>query len=158
MSRNRIDYSCYSVIDVTDKSGLWEGKDPVRPWLSSHFRVSSGRKVYSLTAKDGGEHAAFLCLARTSNVPEDEAALKSLSDPNGKVAVPYTVWSYKPGAGREIVSRVLEIAKEDTSIERVVTLSPVTAMAKSFHIKNGAVEVKRNIASINFEYKIDIGV
>ena len=53
---------------------------------------------------------------------------------------------------------MLEIAKEDTSIERVVTLSPVTAMAKSFHIKNGAVEVKRNIASINFEYKIDIGV
>ncbi len=152
MSHNRIDYSYYSVADVTGKPELWEGKDPVRPWLSSYFRTSFGRKVYSLFNKEEDEHAAFLCLARTSGVPEDEADLKSLSDPNGKVAVPYTVWSYRSGAGREIVNRVLEVAKEDDSIERVVTLSPVTAMAKNFHIKNGAVEIKRNVASVNFEY------
>lgn len=151
MSRNIFNYSLYSIVDVTDSADLWEGKDPVRPWLSSHFRVSSGRKVYSLKNKD--DYAAFLCLARTTEVPEDEVDLKKLSCPNGKIAVPYTVWSYKAGAGKEIVNRVLDIANNDPSIDRVVTLSPVTAMAKRFHLKNGAIELKRSIASVNFEYK-----
>ena len=52
----------------------------------------------------------------------------------------YTVWSYEPGAGREIVNtlaaHILNTRKE---IERWVTLSPLTVMAERFHTKNGAV-------------------
>ena len=67
------------------------------------------------------------------------------------IAIAYTVWSRKRGAGREIIQKVLDHAKEQ-GIERVITLSPLTPMATHFHIRNGAKQISINDTSQNFEY------
>jgi hypothetical protein len=149
--RKKVSYEYHRVIDVTEKPQLWEGKDPVRPELSQDFRSSSGRKVFALVDKEKF-YAAFLCLARTTEVPQDTESLERLSCNDGAIAVPYSVWSYQAGAGKEIVDRVVSLAKKDPSIRRVVTLSPITKMAERFHLKNNAKEYRVNTTTINFEY------
>ena len=70
-------------------------------------------------------------------------------------AVFYTVWSYKPGAGREIVNGVAERIKSQRPwVKRFVTLSPLTEMARKFHIKNGAKFLAKHNDCQNFEYEI----
>ena len=69
------------------------------------------------------------------------------------IAIAYTVWSRKRGAGREIINKVLEYARVN-GIQRVVTLSPLTPMATHFHIKNGAKQLNINEDTQNFEYDI----
>ena len=44
--------------------------------------------------------------------------------------------------------------KDKKNVNRLVTLSPKTEMAKRFHEKNGAELVSENEESYNFEYKI----
>jgi predicted acetyltransferase len=68
-----------------------------------------------------------------------------------KVAIAYTVWSRKRGAGKEIVKKVLDFTKT-LGIDRVVTLSPLTPMATHFHISNGAKQISINEDTQNFEY------
>ena len=69
------------------------------------------------------------------------------------IAVAYTVWSRKRGAGREIITKLRDwIIKH--KYERLVTLSPLTPMATHFHIKNGAKQVHINEETQNFEYKL----
>ena len=70
-----------------------------------------------------------------------------------KFAIAYTVWSRKRGAGREIMNKVLEYAKEN-KIERLVTLSPLTPIATHYHIRNGAKQININDETQNFEYEI----
>jgi predicted acetyltransferase len=70
-----------------------------------------------------------------------------------KIAIAYTVWSRKKGAGKEIINKVLEYAKKN-NVERVVTLSPLNPMATHFHIRNGAKQVSINQSTQNFEYKL----
>ena len=70
-----------------------------------------------------------------------------------KIAIAYTVWSRKRGAGKEIVNKVIEYAKKN-KIERVITLSPLTPMATHFHIRNGAKQININEETQNFEYEI----
>ena len=107
-------------------------EDPVRPELSLGFRITNGRKIFGLKYED--EIEAIICVAFC---PE----------------VPYTVWSRKRGAGKEIVKKLGEwCTKQHCS--RLVTLSPLTPMATHFHIKNGAKQVHINDETQNFEYKI----
>ena len=72
----------------------------------------------------------------------------------GEIVVAYTVWSRKRGAGKEIIKKLGEWAKEN-KFERLVTLSPLTPMATHFHIKNGAKQIKVSEDTQNFEYKIN---
>ncbi len=150
---NKHDYS--ALIEVTQQPLLWDGHDPVRPELSSEFKTSNGRKVFGLRL-DGGVFAAFLCLAFTSDVPKTVGELTSLSSESQEVAVPYSVWSMKRGAGRKIVKMVAEYVSQETKAKRLVTLSPKTGMAERFHLKNGASEVGRSDSSVNFEYPLNI--
>ena len=69
------------------------------------------------------------------------------------MAIAYTVWSRKRGAGKEIVNKVVEHARKE-GIKRVVTLSPLTPMATHFHISNGAKQVSINEDTQNFEYNV----
>ena len=39
-------------------------------------------------------------------------------------------------------------------MERIITLSPLTDMARNFHLRNGAKELSVNEKTQNFEYKI----
>lgn len=133
-------------IDVTE--------DPVRPELTLGWRITNGRKIYGLQYEENIE--AIICVAFTPDVPTSVRELDMMSElaylkKDNKVAVAYTVWSRKRGAGKEIVKKVLELAKKK-GIEKVVTLSPLTPMATHFHISNGAKQISINYDTQNFEY------
>ena len=72
----------------------------------------------------------------------------------GKIAIAYTVWSKKKGGGKLIVKEVFKKIKKTNHLNRLVTLSPLTEMARNFHLKNGAFELQVNDETQNFEYKI----
>jgi CRISPR/Cas system endoribonuclease Cas6 (RAMP superfamily) len=46
------------------------------------------------------------------------------------------------------------MARDSKQTNRVVTLSPLTLMAKNFHEKNGAVRIGLNPETQNFEYSL----
>ena len=141
----------YVLENITDSPDLWFNKDPVRPELNIEFRIEGGREVFGLKNKSG-EFKAFLCMARTTDVPVDTKELDSLTSIGGRIAVPYSVWSYEKGAGREIINQVLILMQRARTVSRVITLSPITDMARKFHIRNGAIEIQRNKYTVNFEY------
>ena len=137
--------------------------DPVRPELSNEFRTSFGRKIYGV--KYQGEIHAVMCFAFTNNIPKTVEELDLLSkdaflqsahrDQNvGKIAIAYTVWSKKKGGGKLIVKEVYKMIKKSNHLNRLVTLSPLTEMARKFHLRNGAVELQVNDETQNFEYKV----
>ena len=72
----------------------------------------------------------------------------------GKIAIAYTVWSTKKGGGKLIVKEVFKMIKKSNHLNRLVTLSPLTEMARNFHLRNGAIEVQVNEETQNFEYKL----
>ena len=138
-------------------------KDPVRPELDNEFRTSYGRKIYGVKYRN--EIHAVMCFAFTNKIPKSvleldlfsrDAFLQSATrDQNvGKIAIAYTVWSNKRGGGKLIVKEVFKMIKKSNHLNRLVTLSPLTEMARNFHLKNGAEEVSVNEESQNFEYKL----
>ena len=137
--------------------------DPVRPELSNEFRTSFGRKIYGV--KYQGEIHAVMCFAFTNNIPKTVEELDLLSkdaflqsahrDQNvGKIAIAYTVWSKKKGGGKLIVKEVYKMIKKSNHLNRLVTLWPLTEIARKFHLRNGAVELQVNDETQNFEYKV----
>ena len=125
--------------------------DTVRPHLSAEFRTTQGRQVWGLfedkyaAYDEPSEHPqAIICVAFTDHPPRDEFELKWFSacayagKSSPTTAVFYTVWSYTPGTGREIVNQVAAHIQHNTNVSRWVTLSPLTNMAKRVHTKNGA--------------------
>ena len=144
----------FKLENVSNKSDLWKDSDPVRPELGVSYKTYPGRDVYGLR-DETGDYVAFCCIARTHDVPVDIMTLSSYTLKDGKIWVPYTVWSLKRGAGKAIINAILDLARlRPEAVNRVVTLSPPTEMAKSFHLRNGATEIRRNIATVNFEYQI----
>tara|TARA_B100002051_G_C16522092_1_gene528245 strand:+ start:51 stop:590 length:540 start_codon:yes stop_codon:yes gene_type:complete len=138
-------------------------KDPIRPELDNEFRTSYGRKIYGVKYKN--EIHAVMCFAFTNQIPKTvheldlfsrDAFLQSATrDQNvGKIAIAYTVWSNKKGGGKLIVKEVFKMIKKSNHLNRLVTLSPLTDMARNFHLKNGAKEVQVNEQTQNFEYMI----
>ena len=132
-------------------------EDPVRPELSLEWRQEYGRQIFGLKYEDNIE--GIVCVAYTNDVPQSVRELELMSENahmkgNADTAVAYTVWSRKRGAGREIIHKLLEHVKSNESIEKVVTLSPLTPMATHFHIRNGAKLVQHNPDTQNFEYKL----
>ncbi len=139
---------------VTSDPSLWSDSDPVRPELDVQFKTSPGRGVFGLQ-DSAGIYRAFLCYARTTQVPANVEELEKYTDINGHIVIPYTVWSFQRGAGREIINEVLEMVKNgDFGVDRVVTLSPQTEMARKFHLRNEATEFRMNESTVNFEYLI----
>jgi hypothetical protein len=141
-------------------------EDPVRPELDLQFRQSYGRKIFGLK-DDVGEIAAIMCFAFTNEVPKTveemealslDAALQSVhrAGVQGSIAIAYTVWAKKKGGGRAIVNEVYKMVKKSNHLNRLVTLSPLTDMARNFHIKNGANELQVNETTQNFEYDISL--
>ena len=138
-------------------------EDPVRPELDNDFRTSFGRKIYGV--KYRGEGHAVMCFAFTNKIPKTVKELDLLSkdaflqsthrdQKGGKIAIAYTVWSKKKGGGKLIVKEVFKLIKKSNHLNRLVTLSPLTEMARNFHLKNGAIEIQVNEETQNFEYKI----
>jgi hypothetical protein len=123
--------------------------DPVRPEIPVEFRVGKDRFVASI----GGETPlAMVCVNLLNYVP---SAVEELGEAVEEVntAVFYTIWSYAPGAGRELLMQtVAQIKERFPTITRFVTLSPKTEMARKFHHKNGAFTFRENSESVNYEY------
>jgi hypothetical protein len=55
-----------------------------------------------------------------------------------------------------MVNEVYKMIKGSHHIDRLITLSPLTDMARKFHLKNGAKEVQVNLTTQNFEYDIEL--
>ena len=162
-TKQKIKESRYSLvelpyIDVTE--------DPVRPELDLTFRQTYGRKILGLR-DDVGEIAAIICFAFTDEVPKTveelekfsyDSAIRSSnrSGVQGSIAVAYTVWAKKKGGGRAIVNEVYKRVKKSNHLNRLITLSPLTKMARNFHIKNGAKELQVNETTQNIEYEITL--
>jgi hypothetical protein len=143
--------------DNNKKLNFKVSDDPVRPELDLEFRLRNGRTVYALT--EDGEYKAAICLAYCNDVPTtvkelDKLSQATINGTHSSIAVAYTVWSKKPRAGRKIIMDLIEIIKKNDTIRRVVTLSPKTAMAKKFHLNNGAFVLQLNTETDNYEYPI----
>ena len=141
-------------------------EDPVRPELDLTFRQTYGRKILGLK-DDEGDIAAIMCFAFTDKVPKTVEEMEKLSNDaalqathragvQGSIAIAYTVWAKKKGGGRAIVNEVYKMVKKSNHLNRLVTLSPLTKMARNFHIKNGAKELQVNEKTQNFEYDITL--
>ena len=127
-------------------------EDPVRPELTLGFRITNGRKIFGLKYDNNIE--AIVCVAFCPEVPFTVREMDYMSRvKDGDIAIAYTVWSRKRGAGREIINKLAEWAKKH-HCERLVTLSPLTPMATHFHITNGAKQIKVSEETKNFEYKL----
>ena len=145
-------------IDVTE--------DPVRPELSLEFRQAYGRKIYGIRDEEG-DIAAVMCFAFTNGIPKSVEEMDAMSKDaamqavhragvQGSIAIAYTVWAKKKGGGKHMVNEVYKMIKESHHIDRLITLSPLTDMARKFHLKNGAKEVQVNLTTQNFEYEVEL--
>ena len=162
-TKKKVKESKYKLVELYD---IDTKEDPVRPELDLKFRRESGRKIFGLRDEEG-DIAAIMCFAFTDEVPKTVEEMDKLSydaamqathraGVQGSIAIAYTVWAKKKGGGRAIVNEVYKMVKNSNHLNRLVTLSPLTAMARNFHIKNGAKELQVNETSQNFEYDISL--
>ena len=128
--------------------------DPVRPELDNNFRTSMGRKIFGLKYND--EIEGVVCIAFTNELPATvkELDLMSVNEDKSQIAIAYTLWSLKKGAGKKIMKELLKYMKKQNNIDSIMTLSPLTPVATHYHIRNGAKLIKINPTTQNFEYKI----
>ena len=132
--------------------------DPVRPNLNPKFRLTENRVNFLLT-QDFTKPCAIICVAFTKDIPKTEKQLEMYSinklSVNYDKAIFYTIWSYSKGSGKDILfNTVFWLKKNKPEIKRYITMSPKTKMARNFHLKNGAYELKSNKETVNFEYII----
>lgn len=136
--------------DLTHKLLEFIKDDPVRPEISTEFRVSDGRMVAALISEDKPD--AMVCVSFHDYVPSNVEGLKQTTQVP-TTAVFYTIWSYKNGKGRQLlIDAVKGIQQEYPSVTRFVTLSPKTELARRFHLRNGAIVFRENENTVNYEY------
>lgn len=126
--------------------------DPIRPEIPVESRITKFKFVSSLVTDD--KPRAIVCVSLHDFVPSSVSDL--LLEPEvPTTAIFYTIWSYSPGAGVELLREtVAQIVAQFPTIERFVTLSPKTELARRFHHKNGAVTFRENEDTVNYEYKV----
>lgn len=142
----------YLIKDFSDKFFKYLSEDPVRPNIPLSERLGITKEIFLLPEEENVQ--AITCVSYNDEVPTNESDLfNNKSEP--VVAIFYTIWSYKPGAGRQLIMDSVGYIKENKpTIKRFVTLSPKTEMAKRFHLKNGAIILRENVDTINYEYLI----
>lgn len=122
--------------------------DPVRPSIPTAARVHDHALVFVLL--ENSEPQAVTCVAFLDQIPKNEHELGAVGE---RVAAFYTIWSYRSGAGRELIQQAQQYIRSNrTCIERYVTLSPKTEMARKFHLNNGARVLQDNEETVNYEY------
>ena len=125
--------------------------DPVRPEIPAEFRVTGKRFVSALVDVTP---RAIVCVSLHDFVPTVVEDLQEDSE-YPDIAIFYTIWSYAPGAGIELLRETVNtIRKQHPTITRFVTLSPKTEMARKFHLRNGAIVMRENEKTVNYEYFI----
>jgi len=138
------------ITNLTDPLLDYIKDDPVRPDIPKEFRVGKNKFVSALVEDIP---RAIVCVSLHDFIPEDVDDLARDSDVP-TTAIFYTIWSYSPGAGVELLKETVnEIRRQFPTIERFVTLSPKTELAKRFHLRNGADVYRENLNTVNYEYK-----
>jgi len=141
----------HTITTISDDLASLIKDDPVRPEIPLSDRVNSNSRIYML--KDGDQTLAVTCVKFLETIPSAVDDLVVIIG-GATTAVFYTIWSYTAGAGRElIVAAQRSIESEFPEIQTYVTLSPKTEMARRFHLKNGARELRENTDTINYIYK-----
>ena len=149
-------FSWLTKTELVELDNVDISEDPIRPEYDNNFRTSYGRKIYGLKSHENIE--GFICIAFCNEVPQTMKELDLMSknafhEKNGNIAVAYTVWSRKRGAGKETIFNTKKFIKEEiNNVNRFITLSPLTPIATHFHIKHGAKLININATSQNFEY------
>lgn len=140
----------HHIKDINDPLVKVIKDDPVRPHIPLEQRVNDLAEI--LILKAGDEVLAATCMQWLKDVPKDEQDLIELAETQD-VAVFYTIWSYAPGAGAELLKSAASwLLNEYKDIKAIVTLSPQTEMARKFHLKNGASIRRENETSVNYQY------
>jgi hypothetical protein len=124
--------------------------DPVRPNIPPEDRVNYMSEVFMwIHDKKVG---AVLCMCYRGSIPttEDELFNSFIEAPYH--AILYSVWSYDKGCGRALVNATIEHVREMMPHRRIITMSPKTEMAERFHLGNGAVLLRTNEETVNYEY------
>ena len=140
--------------EIVQLSEINPDDDPVRPELDNEFRISNGRKIFGL--KYNNEIEGVVCIAFTNELPATvkELDLMSVNEKDSQIAIAYTLWSLKKGAGKKIMKELLKYMKKQNNIDSIMTLSPLTPVATHYHIRNGAKLIKINPTTQNFQYRI----
>jgi hypothetical protein len=124
--------------------------DPVRPHIPLEQRINDAAEILILRA--GEQVLAATCMQWLNDIPQTEQDLIDMAK-DKQVAVFYTIWSYSPGAGQELIKAAAAwLLEEFKDIHAIVTLSPQTKMAERFHLKNGATVHQTNESSVNYKY------
>lgn len=140
----------HHIKDINDPLATVIKDDPVRPHIPLEQRINDTAEI--LLLKAGEQILAATCMQWLKDIPEDEQDLIDLNNAKD-VAVFYTIWSYSPGAGQRLIKQAAEwLLKDYPTVKSIVTLSPQTEMAKRFHHKNGAVTLRTNETSVNYQY------
>lgn len=140
----------HHIRELTDPLVRIVKDDPVRPHIPLEQRINEAAEI--LILKAGEEVLAATCMQWLKDIPENEQDLIDMPKDHN-VAVFYTIWSYKPGAGASLLKQAAEwLLESHPTINAIVTLSPQTEMAKRFHLKNGATVHKTNETSVNYKY------
>ena len=125
--------------------------DPVRPSIPKTHRIGNNRDIF-VSYDEGGDVNAITCVSYQNTIPMSEGELFEHCEV-ANVSIFYTIWSYKSGAGRKLIFDSVDYIKRNKpGIQRFVTLSPKTEMAKTFHLKNGASIFRENPETVNYEY------
>lgn len=140
----------HTIKNTDDKFINCINDDPVRGHIPVTARLGSGREVFA--SVQDNQVTAITCVSYQNSIPHTESELFESADQPG-VVVFYTIWSYAAGAGRQLIfDAVRHIQQHQPTVQRFVTLSPQTEMARRFHLKNGAVVFRENTDSVNYEY------
>ena len=147
--------------------------DPVRPTLFEHneARFHGPFRVFAEVDEDSEEIQAVVCVVLTAFVVTEEDDLLMLAsgeffmetedgidvtDAEPTLACPYSIWSYKKGAGRRLINSLLDhVSVAYPMVGSVVTMSPKSDNALKFHTNNGAEMLSVNENTINYLYEID---
>ena len=137
------------ITDLTSPLLEFLKDDPVRPDIPREYRVTNNRFVSALVED---QPQAIVCVSLHDFVPSAVNEL-DLTAHTPTTAIFYTIWSYAPGAGAVLLREtVAGIRQQYPTIQRFVTLSPKTDMARRFHLKNGAFVMRENADTVNYEY------
>ena len=102
--------------ELVELENIDVSEDPVRPELPLEWRLQNGRKIFGLEYKD--EIEGIICIAFTNEIPVSIKELDLMSElahlKNEKgIAIAYTVWSRKRGAGKELIKKIIKYAKNE---------------------------------------------
>lgn len=127
--------------------------DPVRPEIPAEDRVNDHSNIFVWLDDETHSPAAVVCVKYLDRAPESVKELFHTVEQES-TAVFYTIWSYTGGAGRRLIEAAADYLNHNKpEVESYVTLSPKTAMAERFHLKNGAEKWRVNEDSVNYRYR-----